>query len=43
MGLISLSFRHGVKIVNIVEVPQYVKFTCSKPHIKGSLERIGKE
>ena len=42
-GLISLSFRCGVKIVNTCEVPQYVKFTCSKSHIKGSLEKIGKE
>ena len=42
-GLISLSFKCGVKIVNTVEVPQYVKFTCSKSHIKGSLEKIGKE
>ena len=42
-GLISLSFRCGVKIVNTCEVPQYVKFTCTKPHIKGSLEKIGKE
>ena len=42
-GLISLSFRCGVKIVNSVEVHQYVKFTCSKSHIKGSLEKIGKE
>ena len=42
-GLIFLSFRCGVKIVNTVEVPQYVKITCSKAHIKGSLERIGRE
>ena len=42
-GLISLSFRCGVKIVNTCEVPQYVNFTCSKSHIKGSLEKIGKE
>ena len=42
-GLISLSFRCGFKIANTVEVPQYVKFTCSKSHIKGSLEKIGKE
>ena len=42
-GLISLSFRCGVKIVNTSEVPQYVKFTCSKSHIKGSLEKIGIE
>ena len=27
-GLISLSFRCGVKIVNAVELPQYVNFTC---------------
>ena len=33
-GLISLSFRCGFKIVNKVEVPQYVKFTSSKSHIK---------
>ena len=24
-------------------MPQYVKFTCSKSHIKGSLEKIGRE
>ena len=42
-GLISLSFRCGVKIVNKVEVPQYVKFTCMKPQIKGALEKIGRE
>ena len=40
--MISLSFRCGVKTVNTVEVPQYVKFTCSKSQIKGSLEKIGK-
>ena len=42
-GLISLSFRCGYKIVNTLEVPQYVKFTCPKSHIKGSLEKIGRE
>ena len=42
-GLISLFFRCGFKIVNTVEVPQYVKFTCTKSHIKGSLEKIGRE
>ena len=42
-GLISLSFRCGFQIVNTVEVPQYVKFTCTKSHIKGSLEKIGRE
>ena len=33
-GLISLSFRCGFKIVNTCEVPQYVKFTCTKSNIK---------
>ena len=42
-GLISLSFRCGGKRVNTCEVPQYVKFTCSKSHRKGSLNKIGKE
>ena len=42
-GLISLSFRCGVKIVNTCEIPQYIKFTCTKSHIKGSLEKIGRE
>ena len=39
-GLISLSFRCGVKVV---EVPQYIKYTCTKSHLKGSLEKIGRE
>ena len=42
-ALISLSFRCGVKLVITVEVPQYIKFICSKSHIKGSLEKVGKE
>ena len=33
-GLISLSFRCGVKKVNTVEVPQYIKFTYTKSHKK---------
>ena len=41
--LISLSFRCGFKTINDVEVPQYVKFTCTTSHIKGSLNKIGKE
>ena len=41
--MISLSFQCGVKKVIIVEVPQYVKFTCTKSHIKCSLEEVGKE
>ena len=40
-GLISLSFRCGVKLVNSCEVPQTVKFTCTKNQKKGSLEKIG--
>ena len=42
-GLISLPFRCGLKMVNTVEVPQYVKITCTKSHIKGSLEKISRE
>ena len=42
-GLISLSFRCGVKIVYIVKVHQYVKFTCTNSHIKCSLEKTGRE
>ena len=34
--LTSLSFRCSVKIVNTIEVPQYVKFTCTKAHTEGS-------
>ena len=42
-GLISLSFQCGVKRVNTVEVSQNAIFTCTKFHIKGSLEKIGRE
>ena len=42
-GLISVSFRCVFEMVNTVEVPQYVKLTCTKPHIKGSLVKIGRE
>ena len=41
--LISLSFHCGVKIVNTIEVPQYVKFTCTLLHISGPLDKIGIE
>ena len=34
--LTSLSFQCSVKIVNTVEVPQYVKFKCTKAHTEGS-------
>ena len=33
----------GDKLVNTVEVPQYVKFRCSKSPIKESVEKNGKE
>ena len=39
--MILIIFRCGVKIGNTVEVPQYVKFTCSKSHIE-SFEKIGR-
>ena len=42
-GLISLSFRCGFKLVKTVNVPQSVKFTCTKSHIEGSLEKSGRE
>ena len=42
-GVISLSFCCGVKLVNIIEVPQYVKFTCTRSEISGSLGKIGWE
>ena len=42
-GLISLSFRCGVKIVNSLEVHQIVKITCTRSHISGSLDKIGRE
>ena len=42
-GLISLSFHCGVKLDNTVDVPLYVKFTCSRSHIKGFSEKIGRE
>ena len=30
-------------MVHTCEVPQYVKLTCTKSHLKGSLEKIGRE
>ena len=42
-GLSSLSFRCGVKVVNTVELPQFVKLTCTKTHENGYLEKIGRE
>ena len=42
-GLISLSFRCGVKIIITVEVPEHLKLTFGKSHIKSSLEKVGRE
>ena len=42
-GLISLSFRCGVKIVNRIEVPQFVNFSCTRSHVSGSLAKIRRE
>ena len=42
-GLNSLSFQCGFKTVNMFGVRQCVKFTCTKSHIKSSLEKIGIE
>ena len=42
-GLMSLSICCGVKIVNIVEVPECVKFTCTRLHLSGFLDKIGGE
>ena len=42
-GLILLSIRCGVKLVNTVEVPQYGKFICTSSHISGSLNKIRRE
>ena len=43
-GLILSSFGCGVKIVITVEVLQYAKYTCTRSHISGSLEKkAGKE
>ena len=41
--MISLSVCCGVRIANTVKVPQYVVFTGTKSHIKGSLDKIARE
>ena len=38
-GLIPLAIRCGLKIVKTVERTQYLKFTCNKSQMKGSLEK----
>ena len=42
-GLILLCSCCGDKIVNTVEVPQYLKFTCTQSNKTDSLDKIGKE
>ena len=39
----KLSFRVGTVYENDKEIPQYMKFVCSKVHISGSLKKIQKE
>ena len=41
--IFSLSFRCGAEMINTCEVPQYVKFTCTKIHLKGSVEKLVKK
>ena len=43
-GLLKVSFRAGsVYDENNREIPQYMKFVCSKVHISGSLKKIQKK
>ena len=42
-GFLKLSFRVGTVYENDKEIPQYMKFVCSKVHISGSLKKIQKE
>ena len=42
-GFLKLSFRVGTVYENNKEIPQYMKFVCSKVHISGSLKKIQKE
>ena len=39
-SLKSLSFRSAVKKINTVEVPQYIKVTCTKNHLKSFSEKV---
>ena len=36
-------FRCAIKIIDTIEVPQYVKFTSSKSHIEDSLEKFERD
>ena len=42
-GFLKLSFRVGTVYEDDKEIPQYMKFVCSKVHIFGSLTKIQKE
>ena len=42
-GLIPLSFRCATDIVKTVEVPQYVKFTCTRSPIFVCIDKIRRE
>ena len=42
-GILKLSIRVGTIYENDREIPQYMKFVCSKVHIAGSLRKIQKE
>ena len=42
-GFLKLSFRFGSVYEDGKEIPQYIKFVCSKVHIPGSLKKIQKE
>ena len=42
-GFLKLSFRVGSVYEDGKEIPQYMKFVCSKVHIPGSLKKIQKE
>ena len=41
-GFLKLSFRVGTIYENNKEIPQYMKFVCSKVHISGSLKKYKK-
>ena len=42
-GFLKLSCRVGTFYEDDKEIPQYMKFVCSKVHISGSLKKIQKE
>ena len=42
-GFLKLSFGVGFVYEHDKELPQYMKFVCSRIHISGSLKKIQKE